>query len=73
MPKRRTAITMDYIMNMRSTYTGTYANFASKITLDNDVPKISNEEILKLAKETKTDFYRDALEAIKRLDAKTKK
>ena len=60
-------------MNKRSTYTGTYANFASKITLGNDVPKVSNEEILKLAKETRTDFYRDTFAAIKRLDEKTKK
>lgn len=66
-------LTKYYGMNKRSTCTGTYANFASKITLSNDVPKVSNEEVLKLAKETRADFYRDAFEAIKRLDEKTKK
>lgn len=59
-------------MNIRSNYTGLYAGFAQKITIPNSAPKVNNEEVLKVAQETRADFYKGAFETIRALDARTK-
>lgn len=60
-------------MNKRSSYTGTYANFAQKITIPNSAPKMRDAEVLRAAEETRASFYKDTFEVIKNIDLKAKK